>query len=42
MFQEIKNTIYKQLNEVVREVDYGCRVVEKDIPSLYKQEEEDE
>lgn len=40
MFQEIKNTIYKQLNEVIREVNYGCRVVENNNPSLYKDDEE--
>lgn len=41
MFKPLKTLILTQMEEIIREVDYGCRVVEKDIPSLYKQEEED-
>ena len=37
----LKNRLIYFAEEVIREVEYGCRVVEKDIPSLYKQEEED-
>ena len=42
MLQEIKTRILTSINEAVREVNYGCRVVENNNPSLYKQEEEDE
>ena len=43
MFQEIKNTIYKDefVKKYPKKVDYGCRVVENNTPSLYKDEEDE-
>lgn len=41
MIYSLKNRLIYFMEEVIREVEYGSRVVDKNIPSLYKQEEED-
>ncbi len=40
MFKPLKTLILTQMEEIIREVDYGCRMVENNTPSLYKDEED--
>ena len=40
MFKPKKTLILTQMEEIIREVEYGCRMVENNTPSLYKDEED--